>query len=122
MRATTSTALRLRRRRLLNALALTLSCVAITAAISAPGASAANTNYLAAVYSNPWSPSTSFVGIIAPYVGVNVYCWTDASTFGDSRGASTNRWFYIRWWNVWHWLYGFTPAMYVNNQPVVGHC
>jgi hypothetical protein len=62
-----------------------------------------------------------FLGIIGSYQGINVYCWTTGSSYSSAMGT-TSKWFYVRWWAVYHWLYGFTPANYVNNQPVVGHC
>jgi len=67
------------------------------------------------------SGNFTFLGFITPYEGINVYCWTTGSSYQGPSG-STSKWFYVRWWAVYHWIYGYTPANFVDNQPVVGHC
>src|SRR5690349_11245675 len=86
---------------------LTVFAAFVVAAVVPTSASAANTSWIGApVYSNPWDPSHTYTNSIPAYTGVNMYCWLDASWYTSAVNGSTNRWLYVRWWAVYHWLYG----------------
>ena len=103
-----------------------VACLAavLVAVVGVSSANAANISWQPApAYKSPWmtGSTSNFIGFIAPYQGINMYCWTTGSPYSNAYGT-TSKWFYVRWWAVYHWLYGYVPANYVNNQAIVGHC
>jgi hypothetical protein len=101
---------------------LAILVAAVALAVGASTASAANISWEPApAYTGTNMTYPTFIGFIPSYQGVNMYCWTTGSPYSTAMGT-TSKWFYVRWWAVYHWLYGYVPANFVNNQSAVGHC